>query len=75
MEADLRGHCERFEALGMRHPDQACYVTCSPSCSDWARDHVYQPEGDALAAKTPSGGKKSKAKGGAAGGIAKRARS
>jgi hypothetical protein len=42
IDADLIGHCTRFEDLGMRHPDQACYVHCSKECSDWAKNHVYK---------------------------------
>lgn len=29
IDADIVGHCERFESLGMRHPDQACFIHCS----------------------------------------------
>lgn len=31
------GHCERFQALGQRHPSQACFILCSQSCVEWAK--------------------------------------
>ena len=36
-ESRVLGRCARFEALGQRHPTQACFVLCSEGCADWAR--------------------------------------
>jgi hypothetical protein len=36
-DADLLGQCERYAALGFRHPDQACYIHCSAPCVAWAK--------------------------------------
>ena len=36
-DARMMGRCERFEALGQRHPQQACFVLCSPDCVTWAK--------------------------------------
>ena len=30
------GHCARFEALGAKHPKQACYIFCSQDCVKYA---------------------------------------
>eukprot|EP00966_Prymnesium_polylepis_P069666 1619861-Prymnesium_polylepis.1 len=32
-EAAVHARCARFEALGMVHPKQACYVLCSAGCA------------------------------------------
>ncbi|KAJ8613508.1 hypothetical protein CTAYLR_002184 [Chrysophaeum taylorii] len=35
--ARMLGRCDRFEALGQRHPTQACFILCCPECSTWAK--------------------------------------
>ncbi len=54
IDAELIGHCKRFEDLGMRHPDQACYIHCSADCHKWAESYVYKQKPSAAAGKSSS---------------------
>ena len=64
IDADLIGHCARFEKkLGMRHPDQACYIHCSKECSDWAKEGERLEEEEAAAKQASKQASKQAAKG------------
>ena len=40
--------CQRFQALGHRHPREACYILCSSKCVDFSqRKEVRELEADA----------------------------
>eukprot|EP00613_Pedinella_sp_CCMP2098_P034811 CAMPEP_0171740394 /NCGR_PEP_ID=MMETSP0991-20121206/34868_1 /TAXON_ID=483369 /ORGANISM="non described non described, Strain CCMP2098" /LENGTH=140 /DNA_ID=CAMNT_0012338325 /DNA_START=46 /DNA_END=468 /DNA_ORIENTATION=+ len=56
IDAELIGHCERFEALGMRHPDQACFIHCSSDCHTWATTYVSKQQQKKSATATGTGG-------------------
>ena len=48
-DARMMGRCERFEALGQRHPQEASFLLCSPDCVTWAKttgDFVDDAEAD-----------------------------
>mmetsp|Transcript_24916 Transcript_24916/g.29976 ORF Transcript_24916/g.29976 Transcript_24916/m.29976 type:complete len:566 (+) Transcript_24916:1335-3032(+) len=36
--ARIIGRCDRFEALGQKHPQQACFIICSEACVKWAKE-------------------------------------
>jgi SWI/SNF-related matrix-associated actin-dependent regulator of chromatin subfamily A member 5 len=36
IDAEIVGGCDRFEALGMRKPSQACFIHCTKDCQDFA---------------------------------------
>mmetsp|Transcript_8653 Transcript_8653/g.10341 ORF Transcript_8653/g.10341 Transcript_8653/m.10341 type:complete len:329 (-) Transcript_8653:60-1046(-) len=61
IDADLIGHCTRFEDLGMRHPDQACFIHCSTDCANWATENLIKNK--KLSNTNQSSSKKSKSKG------------
>ena len=66
IDAELVGHCKRFEDLGMRHPDQACYIHHNADCHKWAQTYVYKQKPVCLPVKagdgkTSSSGSKKKA--------------
>eukprot|EP01048_Picozoa_sp_COSAG05_P011858 COSAG05_NODE_1147_length_5730_cov_3.054520_7_plen_77_part_00 len=54
------GRCERFLELGQRHPKQACFIRCSSSCEDWAKQQAEAAA--ALEAARSSTGKSGKKK-------------
>ena len=74
--AELVGRCERYERLGMRHPDQACYIHCQEQCKEIAKEKKLEAaqaaagggEGRGRKKKSPPGSAKQR------GGGAKRAK-
>ena len=36
LDANILKTCERYQKLGQRHPNQACFIICSDICSDFA---------------------------------------
>ena len=67
IDAELVGHCKRFEDLGMRHPDQACYIHHNADCHKWAEAYVYKqappPSGGGSSSSSSSSVKKKSANG------------
>lgn len=41
LDAGIINTCERYQALGQRHPNQACFVHCSAGCDQFARSSEY----------------------------------
>jgi SWI/SNF-related matrix-associated actin-dependent regulator of chromatin subfamily A member 5 len=44
--AEIIGQCKRFQALGQRHPAQACFIRCDQDCVKWARERRLEEGGD-----------------------------
>ena len=38
--------CKRFQALGQRHPAQACFIRCDADCIKWAKEKRLEEGGD-----------------------------
>ena len=36
--AEIIGQCKRFQALGQKHPAQACFIRCDADCIKWAAE-------------------------------------
>ena len=36
--SEIIGQCKRFQALGQRHPAQACFIRCDQDCVKWAQE-------------------------------------
>ena len=45
-EAEIIGQCKRFQALGQRHPAQACFIRCSEECIQWAKERRLEEGGE-----------------------------
>ena len=45
-DAEIIGECKRFQALGQRHPAQACFIRCDAECAKWAREKRLEEGGD-----------------------------
>ena len=66
IDAELVDRCERYERLGMRHPDQACYIHCQEQCKEIAKEKKLEAaqaaaaggEGRARKKKSPPGSAK-----------------
>ena len=77
IDAELVGRCERYERLGMRHPDQACYIHCQEQCKEIAKEKKLEAAQAAAGGGEGRGRKKKKSPPGSAkqrGGGAKRAK-
>ena len=44
--AEIIGQCKRFQALGQRHPAQACFIRCDVECIKWAAEKRLEEGGD-----------------------------
>ena len=44
--AEIIGQCKRFQALGQRHPAQACFIRCDQDCIKWAHERRLEEGGD-----------------------------
>ena len=44
--AEIIGQCKRFQALGQRHPAQACFIRCDADCIKWAKEKRLEEGGD-----------------------------
>ena len=44
--AEIIGQCKRFQALGQRHPAQACFIRCDAECVKWAKERRLEDGGD-----------------------------
>jgi hypothetical protein len=44
--AEIIGQCKRFQALGQRHPAQACFIRCSEECVKWAKERRLEEGGE-----------------------------
>ena len=40
--AEIIGQCKRFQALGQKHPAQACFIRCDADCIKWVRPAGYR---------------------------------
>jgi SWI/SNF-related matrix-associated actin-dependent regulator of chromatin subfamily A member 5 len=45
-DAEIIGECKRFQALGQRHPAQACFIRCDADCVKWAKEKRLEEGGD-----------------------------
>ena len=45
-DAEIIGECKRFQALGQKHPAQACFIRCDEDCRKWAREKRLEEGGD-----------------------------
>ena len=45
-DAEIIGECKRFQALGQKHPAQACFIRCDADCVKWAKEKRLEEGGD-----------------------------
>ena len=45
-DAEIIGECKRFQALGQRHPAQACFIRCDAECVKWAKEKRLEAGGE-----------------------------
>ena len=45
-DAEIIGECKRFQALGQKHPAQACFIRCDADCRKWAQEKRLEEGGD-----------------------------
>ena len=42
----VRQYSARFQALGQRHPAQACFIRCDADCVKWAHERRLEEGGE-----------------------------